>query len=502
MRQLKTILTLAAVLCMAAGLLLSPALVNAAGQDDDFLLDETIPAFDPADAACVEPHAPYYTHRVPVIFQDLRYERPEVVGWGYAEACAASTERMGDTFANMLERPNMYRVRYEDLLADVLKHAEIKSVAEALPGVQHPGDNALAYPLPALREIHAVDSWVDPNAREHCIGIFCLGIPPELAVHLGQEGFDSVNADDGRRWLIDSARKKWIAVAYFKSNRHDPFYAREPRFTPGPELGYGGVIRVMLNPVDFVLFGPAIHEPLAEETAISEDGLATIELTIYNASATKRQTTLGWRVQGETDWRPVHGPDNKLALEPWAEHSMTITVSGPGIEPGAVVEVMVNYDRSQIEMGPGGIEDDAYANNIGRTTLVEKSADIDLGISLKAPSQYQIPLTGQACYNVTMTVTSDAPQPVTALVRLAVDGGMVYNEYVQIPAMGARNISLCVDAGEWNRAERLEAVVDPDNAIPERNENNNRATASVQILPPPDQPGPAPESGVNVELSG
>ncbi|HYF77086.1 MAG TPA: hypothetical protein VD973_08150 [Symbiobacteriaceae bacterium] len=348
---------------------------------------------DPDDTACPEDDWPHYYYRLPVIFQYTTDAGTlEFFAFGYADGCKYKTNQKsrGGTHANLQILEGFWAPNIMDRYAALNAQARPLTDGTSLPGLNYPGDNAFRWDLPQIR-LEYQNLYNEQKAgcryRSDDLEIICPGIPPEIAALLTQAGFQ-VASKEGQpdRYLIDlsfiegarpDAVAGWFgsALSTQPPNPTENFYARQWGTYNRTDHSDGGLFRIILFPVDLAL------TDLPAKTTVMGDGTAHINVNVALLANKQVPTWVGWRIKGESEWR--HGRVlDRSDLAPHTAVKADFTISG--VQPGQVVEVMVNPDRAVAEVA-GGAFTDAYANNVGETLLIPGEVDLEV-VSLSAPA--------------------------------------------------------------------------------------------------------------------
>ena len=161
--------------------------------------------------------------------------------------------------------------------------------------------------------------------------------------------------------------------------------------------GTGGVLRVILHPVDLYLCPHGKEPGVPATTTVDANGNATITASIGLDGNHSVPVKVGWRLKGDSTWQfGVTTP--KDGLVPWGRVAYTFPVSG--VSDGQVLEVMVNYDKGVPEGRSTDPLDNAYADNTCATTL--EGTQPSPSLTLSAPPTFATCTPGDA-YSVTVT---------------------------------------------------------------------------------------------------
>jgi hypothetical protein len=340
----------------------------------------SVPA--PDDWVCVEANQgwAYYYYRLPVIFQDLGPDgQPRVVAFGYADGCKKSGKgSRGATFANLqvLTDP----VWAQDVQAKLQAlNQELVPLQQAFPEWPDMPDNALRAPLPNLqvRFTELYDSqnyltlckYLEDEPQEKTV---CPGIAPEFAKLLDDAGFLKVmDAKGYTRYLLDTsilANKIgwWWNSTVPNPDKYGNFYGTNWALDLLANHSPGGVMRIVLNPVDLGL------TCLDASAKAGTDAMGSVRVTINRARASG--TRVSWRLKGASAWQ-LGAPVTAAQLGGATATELSFPL--PGVMAGQQVEFMVNDDKRIAELGPDPYAS-AYTNNVCTATVEEARPNLEI----------------------------------------------------------------------------------------------------------------------------
>lgn len=388
------------------------------------------PAPDPGDGACVEPGWPNYYYRLPVIFQDIsEVGTLQFVGFGYADACKDAEHGKGSrgaTHANIMVYPGVWQPDILQRLGALGRTA--KPPDEALPGLaSYPGDNAYRWQLPAMPvQFPQLYNEKAASACKTDAGqVVCPGIAPEFGEVLAAAGFKPVDTSDGtRRFLIEADIEQGGAKAtkaWFGAAGADPFYGRFWAAELVDNHSAGGVLRVILHPVNLTC------DSIPATTPVAGDGTALLQprIGVYGSRAVPAR--LGWRVKANGGWQGAQ----TVAPGQYVGGGANVSVPVSGVKAGQVLQVMINYDRAVNEV-TGDEMADVYGDNVCETTLVPAQPSLKLHDLWYSPAP---PKPGDAV-RLSVGVTNDGAVAADTSISWSVDGVELGAEQTPVAVKG------------------------------------------------------------------
>ncbi len=467
----------------------------------------SVPA--PNDSSCPEPGWPHYYYRHPVLFQYTTHTGTlQFIAFGYADACkqAGKGER-GGTASTLAELPEEF---WTPNALDLMRAMKPVSLQEALPGVAYPGDNVYRWDLPAFPahgfryDLFYADVR-DRFGRHLCqvretdVDIVCPGIHPEFAnTVLKDVGWTRFEHNGFVRWKYapdsDSVAAWFLSsISTRPPNPPENFYARHFAADMLDDHGDGGVIRVILHPIDLAL------QAVPAEVSAGLGGELIIPATIWNQSTRRLlQTEIGWRAGSTGPWQPVEGwrlqgesawrgPDETIALSPRAGTDVEVRISG--LSQGQTVQLMVNHTRA-IPEAPlaAGQWGDAYANNITATAVV--GAQLDLKVTrIDVPAS--LTCTEGDAYTARWVIHNSGSSPVTVRRRASVttgrSGGWSLGERTLTLQPGANEETVSVAIIRCDDLSTVRVEINPEpRAVQEVRYDNNALERQTLLAPASD----------------
>ncbi|HYG60780.1 MAG TPA: hypothetical protein VD902_22110, partial [Symbiobacteriaceae bacterium] len=277
---------------------------------------------------------------------------------------------------------------------------------QALPGTDWPGNNAVKFPLPDIRNRYREMYGSQANLEKFCDFQWeppdkvCPGIPPDLAPILDRYGFDKTRDKNGYwRFLLDTGLKydqalgTWAGSSLPSPGTQGNFYGTH--WGEGMENNHstGGILRIVLGWLDYVLTAPA-------EATLSRDGTVVVNTTLRldgqvirpSRKEQKEKAVMpqfAWRPKGSTEWRPASAAFD-TPVDSWTAWSAVTATLSFALAPDELslqeIEVKVNPDETIAELTPtqpGTTTPthriDAYANNIATVRLRPARPNLQIG---------------------------------------------------------------------------------------------------------------------------